>query len=314
MNQRKEIGNKKIEQEWLSLPQHFLITPSDTSYPPLLKEIPDPPRQLYVMGNLELLSAPQVAVVGSRLPTPMGREIASEIAGGLARAGITVTSGLAIGVDAAAHAAALLALASTVAILGNGLLSIYPVRHQRLAEEIIAHQGALVSEFPLESPPRAAHFPQRNRIISGLGLGTVVIEATRRSGSLITARLAAEQNRQVFAVPGSIRNPLAAGCHDLIRQGAILIHSVEDIISELKEALFHTLGPLAQSSVCNSSLKHQLDAKAEKLLECIGFEGVVIDQLMTRSGYSIAEVSSLLFDLELKGYIKVELGGVTRIS
>jgi DNA processing protein len=314
MNHRKEIGNKKIEEEWLSQPQHFLITPSDASYPPLLKEIPDPPRQLYVMGNLELLSAPQVAVVGSRLPTPIGREIAMEIAGGLASVGITVTSGLARGIDGAAHTAALLAPASTVAVLGHGLLSIYPARHQRLAQEIIGYQGALVSEFPLSSPPRSAHFPQRNRIISGLSLGTVVIEAARRSGSLITARLAAEQNRQVFAVPGSIRNPLAAGCHDLIRQGATLIHSVEDIISELKEALRHALGPLAQPSVRNSSWKHQLDAKAEKLLECIGFEGVVIDQLMTRSGYSIAEVSSLLFDLELKGYIKVELGGVTRIS
>ncbi len=305
------------EQEaWLRLPNHFMLRPGSSDYPPLLQEIVGAPTLLYGLGNPDLLRSPQVAIVGSRKPTALGREIAAEIAAALAAAGVTITSGLAVGIDAAAHQSALQYPASTIAVLGNGLPAIYPSRHRRLADDIVQHQGVLLSEFPLNSPPLRGNFPKRNRIISGLSLGTIVIEAGLRSGSLITARYAAEQNREVFAVPGSIRNPLAWGCHQLIEQGAQLIHEAQDVLQVLAPALAHALHmPLASSKKIQSAARSQrkLDGDIKNLLECIGFEIMTLDQLIIRSGYTLAQASPLLLELELNHYIKMELSGIIRL-
>jgi DNA processing protein len=217
---------------WLAEPGHHLVTFTDPDYPPLLRQIPDPPLALYVLGDRACLSTPQLAVVGSRNPTPGGRENARAFARALAEAGLTITSGLALGIDGEAHRGALEADGRTIAVTGTGLDRVYPATHRALAHEIAA-RGALVSEFAIGSPPRAEHFPVRNRIISGLSLGTLVVEAAERSGSLISARLAGEQGREVFAIPGSIQSPLSRGCHRLIRQGAKLVETAQDILEEL---------------------------------------------------------------------------------
>lgn len=226
----------KPELDWLGEPQHYLLVWPDLDYPPLLREIPDPPVMLYVMGNRRVLSRPQLAIVGSRHPTPMGGENARAFAKSLAGAGLVITSGLALGIDGAAHRGAVEAGGKTIAVVGTGLDRVYPPRHRDLAHDIIRH-GALVSEFPLGTPPKPENFPARNRLISGLSLGTLVVEAALQSGSLITARLATEQGREVFAIPGSIHSPQSRGCHALIRQGAKLVETAQDILEEL--------GPLA---------------------------------------------------------------------
>ncbi|VFM95294.1 MAG: DNA protecting protein DprA [Candidatus Kentron sp. G] len=217
---------------WLEQPDHHLLTLSDAGYPPRLAEIPDPPPVLFARGGGEVLTHPQIAIVGSRNPTPMGQETAFAFARELARMGFVITSGLATGIDAAAHRGAMAGGGRTIAVVGTGLDRVYPGRHRELALEIVKN-GACVSEFPLGTPPIAGNFPRRNRIISGLGLGILVVEATTRSGSLITARLAGEQGREVFAIPGSIHNPLARGCHLLLRQGAKLVESAADILEEI---------------------------------------------------------------------------------
>ncbi len=221
---------------WLEGPDNHLLTLGHPDYPTLLAELPDAPPLLFVHGDPGVLSLPQLAIVGSRNPTPGGESTARDFARHLAAAGVTVTSGLALGVDGAAHEGALDAEGVTVAVMGTGLDRVYPARHRDLAHRI-AVRGALVSEFAPGTPPKGDHFPRRNRIISGLSLGTLVVEAALRSGSLITARLASEQGREVFAIPGSIHNPLARGCHALIRQGAKLVETGQDILDEL--------GPLA---------------------------------------------------------------------
>jgi DNA processing protein len=222
----------ETELAWLSETGHHLVTWADTDYPPLLREIPAPPVVLYVIGDRQSLSHPQFAIVGSRNPTPMGRENAHAFAKTLAGAGLTITSGLALGIDGAAHRGALDAGGKTIAVVGTGLDRVYPARHRDLAHAVV-QQGALVSEFPLGTPPKSENFPVRNRIISGLSLGTLVVEAAVQSGSLITARLATEQGREVFAIPGSIHSPQARGCHALIRQGAKLVETAQDILEEL---------------------------------------------------------------------------------
>jgi len=222
----------EAELAWLSETGHHLVTWADTDYPPLLREIPAPPVVLYVIGDRQSLSHPQFAIVGSRNPTPMGRENAQAFAKTLAGAGLTITSGLALGIDGAAHRGALDAGGKTIAVVGTGLDRVYPARHRDLAYAVV-QQGALVSEFPLGTPPKSENFPVRNRIISGLSLGTLVVEAAVQSGSLITARLATEQGREVFAIPGSIHSPQARGCHALIRQGAKLVETAQDILEEL---------------------------------------------------------------------------------
>jgi DNA processing protein len=224
----------RAEQDlrWLDGPNRRAVRLSDSSYPTLLKELPDAPPLLYVCGDAKVLRRPQLGMVGSRNPTPSGTDNARRFAHSLTLAGLTITSGLALGIDGASHSAALAAGGSTVAVAGTGLDRVYPASHSELAERI-ASRGAIVSDFPLGTPPAPGNFPRRNRIIAGLCLGVLVVEAARHSGSLITARLAAEQGREVFAVPGSIHSPLSRGCHALIRHGAKLVETENDILEEL---------------------------------------------------------------------------------
>ncbi|GAB4352413.1 MAG: DNA-processing protein DprA [Gammaproteobacteria bacterium] len=291
---------------WLEQPNNWLITISDRHYPALLRDLPDPPGALFVCGDPRHLSAPQLAVVGSRNPTPAGRETALEFARYLTVAGLTITSGLASGIDGAAHEGALSAGGATIAVVGTGLDRVYPAEHRDLAHRI-AESGALVSEFPLGTPPLAGNFPRRNRLISGMSLGTLVVEATPHSGSLITARLAGEQGREVFAIPGSIHNPQARGCHALIRQGAKLVETANDILEEL--------GPLAASLVRpepESVPEEQpaaLDADYQALLQHIDQAPTSIDTVVERSGLTVETVSSMLLLLELQGYVSSAAGG-----
>lgn len=287
-----------------------LLKLSDSHYPPLLREIADPPRCLYIIGNAECLQRPQIALVGSRNPTAGGRELAKELAADLVAAGFVITSGLALGIDGASHQGTLEAHGETIAVLGNGFPQIYPRQHQRLADTIVANGGAVITELTPGKPPLPHHFPQRNRIISGLSLATVVVEARPKSGSLITARLAAEQNRDVFAVPGSPRNPLTTGCHQLIQQGAKLITGVDDILNELPSwsKTIHKAAAPAPGGVYQG-----LADDERKLVECIGFEVTTIDQLIARTSFSAARVASLLLNIELHGYIRTIPNGIMRV-
>jgi DNA processing protein len=246
-------------------------------------------------------------VVGARTPTPGGLDNARAFAHELALAGLVITSGLALGIDAAGHEAALQAGSATVAVAANGLDRVYPARHRKLARRI-ARQGALVSEFPIGTPPRAEHFPRRNRIISGLSLGVLVIEAGLRSGSLITARLGAEQGREVFAVPGSIHNPLARGCHRLIRQGAKLVEDAEDVLEELPPAA--DLGTSPRSSPVEPERPvSEPDEDYQRLMEALGYDPVSMDTLIERSGLTAEAVSSMLLIMELKGMVSLNPNG-----
>ncbi len=292
------------ELDWLAAPKHHLLTWFDSDYPLLLRQIPDPPVTLYIMGERALLSSAQLAVVGSRNPSPAGRENAQAFAKSLANAGLTITSGLALGIDGAAHRGALDAGGKTIAVAGTGLDCVYPPRHRELAHQIVEH-GALISEFPLGMPPKPENFPIRNRLISGLSLGTLVVEAALQSGSLITARLATEQGREVFAIPGSIHAPQARGCHALIRQGAKLVETAQDVLEEL--------GPLAQvarqaenENVSTSDLAPPMVS----LLEHIGYDPVSVDSLIERSGLTADVVSSMLLQMELNGLVSSSPGGV----
>jgi DNA processing protein len=255
------------------------------------------------------LRDPQVAVVGSRNPTPGGAEAAHALARALAEAGFTVTSGLAIGIDAASHRGALAAAGPTIAVTGTGLDRVYPQAHRRLAQQIAQH-GALVSEFPPGTPPTARNFPQRNRIISGLSLGTLVVEATLRSGSLITARLAVEEGREVFAVPGSIHSPLSRGCHSLIRQGAKLVEGIDDILEELGPVC--TSPGLRPGAAPGATIAEtaDLEAGAREVLSHLGYEPTAAETLVRRSGLTPQSVSSILLSLELRGLITSVPGGL----
>ena len=286
---------------WLSQPAHHLVTWTDDDYPALLRQIPDPPPALYVLGDRAVLSHPQLAIVGSRNASAAGRENARAFARHLAGAGLAITSGLALGIDGAAHRGALEAEGgATVAVAATGLDRVYPPRHRELAHEIAA-RGALVSEFPLGTPPRAENFPVRNRLISGLALGVLVVEAAAGSGSLITARLATDQGREVFAIPGSIHSPLARGCHALIRQGAKLVETANDILEEL--------GALARIAREARPLPVDLPAPQRQLLECLGHDPASVDQLVERSGLTVEAVSSMLLELELQGLVEAGAGG-----
>jgi DNA processing protein len=294
--------------EWSSQDHNWIITCRDPEYPPLLLEIPDPPPLLYVHGNIDVLGRMQLAMVGSRNPTPGGIRTATDFARHLARAGLVITSGLALGIDAASHAGALAAGQPTIAVMGTGLDRVYPGSHREFAHRI-AKQGALVSEFPLGAQPRPENFPRRNRIISGLSLGTLVVEAAQRSGSLISARCAAEQGREVFAIPGSIHNPLARGCHALIRQGAKLVETAEDVLNELGAlALAGTLQDVTSPAATAAAQK--LDPEYAKLLDSIGFDPVPVDVLVETCALTPAEVSSMLLQLELRGFVASSPGGL----
>jgi DNA processing protein len=289
---------------WLEAPDCHLVAHDDPAYPPLLRELPGGPLALFVRGDAGVLALPQVAVVGSRNPTETGRRTAQGLAAALTSAGFLVTSGLATGIDGAAHEGALAGGGRTIAVLGTGPDQVYPARHRALADRIAAI-GALVSEFPPGTRPLPAHFPRRNRIVSGLSLGIVVVEASLRSGSLITARLAADQGREVFAVPGSIHNPLARGCHALIRQGATLVECAGDVVAQLGPLLGH----LAREPASRGREPAVVAGAPVGLLSHLGFDGVSVDELVERSGLPAAEVQSALVLLELGGWVSCDPGG-----
>jgi DNA processing protein len=296
---------------WLEHERHHVVPWGSADYPPLLAGIADPPVALFIDGNPEVLALPQLAIVGARNPTPTGRENAHDFAAHLARCGLTITSGLALGIDAASHEGALHGGGTTVAVCGTGLDMDYPRANRELAQAI-SQSGALISEFPLGTPPLKANFPRRNRLISGISLGTLVVEAAVQSGSLITARLAAEQGREVFAIPGSIHNPLARGCHQLIRQGAKLVETADDIFAELR-ALTGTLRaarPATSSSTGSADSRRALDKEYEILLDALGFEPASVDSLIERTGLKADEVASMLLILELEGHIDPYPGGL----
>ena len=303
-----------VEQDlaWLARPANHLLTFHDPGYPHLLREIPDPPPLLFVHGNADALATSQLAVVGSRNPTPAGRETAHDFAAHLAAAGLTISSGLAVGIDAASHRGALDAGGVTLAVTGTGLDRVYPAQHADLAREITA-RGALISEFPPGTPARPEHFPRRNRLISGLSLGVLVVEAAVHSGSLITARHALEQGREVFAIPGSIHNPLARGCHALIRQGAKLVETVADIVEELGPVV-RAAAPAARAAPQERG-EPELDADYRRLLDAMGFAPTPVDVLVERTGLTPDAVSSMLLILELRGYAVSAAGGLyTRVT
>ena len=295
--------------EWLdAAANRHLITREDPRYPPRLREIPNPPPVLFALGDPEVLSLPQIAIVGSRSPTPQGAEHAFGFGRSLAARGLTVTSGLALGVDGQAHRGALAAGGLTVAVCGTGLDRVYPAAHRDLAHAI-AEEGVLLSEWPPGTPPKAEHFPRRNRIISGLSLGVLVVEAATESGSLITARDAMEQNREVFAIPGSIHNVLAHGCHRLIREGATLVETAEDVLAPLSGQLNWTPG--AATAVPEPSpAPDGYDADYQQLLAALGDAPASLDQLVDRTGLTVEAVSSMLLVLELDGVIAPSSGGL----
>jgi DNA processing protein len=335
---------------WLEKPQRYILPWGDTRYPMLLREIPYPPLILFVIGELSVLQQRQLAIVGARYPSPTGLEIAYQFANELSERGFAITSGLARGIDGAAHQGALAANGTTIAVLGSGLDNIYPNCHQSLAQTILKKGGVLLSEFFPCSLPKAAHFPRRNRIISGLSLGVIVIEASLRSGSLITAAYALEQGREVFALPGSIRNSLSQGCHALLKEGATLIENCEDVVQGLSflsnpiskrmmgnKALFdkstkklastveqghefigHNKGQgrvLNKTDELNPAQRLDiatLDSQDIKLVECLGFETTSVDTLIARTGLRVDKLLARLLTLELQGYISVVPGGYVR--
>jgi DNA processing protein len=288
--------------DWAAAPNHNVLTLTDAAYPRLLLEIGDPPPLLYCVGRVELLGAPSLAVVGSRNATAQGARDAERFARAFSDAGLTIVSGLALGIDAAAHRGALAGPGSTVAVLGTGVDVTYPARNGALAEEIAA-RGLLVSEFALGTPALAHHFPRRNRLISGLAQGCLVVEAAAASGSLITARSAAEQGREVFAVPGSIHSPLARGCHGLIKSGAKLVETAEDVLSEL--------GAFRRTGFASTRSARPAPGEANSpLLAHMGTDPVNVDSLCARAGLPAERVSAELLRLELAGRIAALPGGL----
>jgi DNA processing protein len=283
---------------WLEVPGHHLITLADPDYPALLRQIAVPPPVLYAIGRRELLGRTAFAIVGSRHATPQGCADAEAFATALSDAGLTIVSGLALGIDGAAHRGALKGEAATIAVVGTGLDRVYPARHRELAQEIACH-GLLISEFNLGTGVAAGHFPRRNRIISGLSRGVLVVEASLASGSLITARLAAEQGRDVFALPGSIHAPLARGGHALIKQGAKLVENTTDILEELAWA-----APVVPLPASTGSAP-----PADSVLDAMGNSPVHPDLLAARCGLTVEDLSAKLLTLELSGHIALLPGG-----
>lgn len=294
---------------WLDRSGALLVPCTSPLYPPLLAETSGAPPVLYVLGDAHTLSARQVAMVGARSATAAGRTIAREFAAALGRAGLTVTSGLALGIDGASHEGALAAGAATVAVCAHGLDQVYPREHGDLARRI-RERGALVSRFPPGTPPRRRHFPQRNGLLSGLAAATLVVEAARHSGSLITARCAMQHGRPVLAVPGSIRNPLAAGCHELLRQGARIAESASDVLRELGIPFSdQEVAPRAPAGSGAPPGLPPLDKDSEILLDALGFEPVSVSTLVERTGLASGCIASMLLILELRGRVALHPGG-----
>jgi DNA processing protein len=295
---------------WLQQHAIHLIPITDTvAYPPLLRRLTDAPSVLFVHGNPDLLHLPQLAVVGSRHASQSGFATAQRFCAHLAQHGMAITSGMALGIDTAAHQGALSVQGYTIAVAGTGLDRVYPARNHQLAHQIV-QQGALISEYLPGTKPLRHHFPRRNRLIAGLSLGVLVVEAALKSGSLITARLANELGREVFAIPGSIHNPLARGCHRLIRQGAKLVETAEHIIEELGAALSELSLSLEQPPPAAEPSTTELTDEHQALLDAMGFDPVSTDQLVQRTGMSAAEVSSVLLLLELQSQVSSAPGGL----
>lgn len=341
----KQTDRQRLDQhlEWLQVDHNHLITIEDPDYPELLRGIAGAPAALFVVGNRESLWQPQIAMVGSRNPSRNGLDIATEMAGTIAEAGLTITSGLAHGIDATVHRGALAATGRTIAVMGTGADRIYPARHRQLAQEIVDSGGALITEFVLGTEPRPGHFPARNRIISGLSIATLVVEAGLRSGSLITARLAAEQGREVLAVPGSVRNATSRGCHLLIRDGARLVETAEQLLEDIATSAGQLAGQLVNNGQTIESAAAQFDEQLrrpivdkqsagiqqpvtsqaldddQKML--LGFMDVtpisvdmLIDRLPADNGLTIEQISSMLLLLELDGLIANEGSGWIKVG
>jgi DNA processing protein len=292
-----DISSSEATLNWLESAQNHLITLADIDYPKALLEIPDPPPLIYAKGQKKWLNTPGIAIVGSRNASPQGEKNAEDFSQALANHGYTIISGMALGIDGAAHRGALKATGATIAVVGTGLDIVYPSRHRELAHQIV-EQGLILSEFPLGTPSRAQNFPRRNRIISGLAMGCLVVEANIQSGSLITARLAAEQGREVFAIPGSIHSPVSKGCHQLIKQGAKLVDNIQDIVDEL--------GAITR---VNISTELQIPLEANPLLDSMGFEPVTMEVLLGRSGLTSDNLSAMLLMLELESKVASLPGG-----
>lgn len=303
---------------WLAQsPQHHILTWEDSRYPSLLQQISGAPPLLFVRGDADCLGLPQIAIVGSRQSTRAGKQLAQDFAASISRHGFITTSGLALGIDSAAHEGALDGGNKTIAVLAHGLDAVYPPRNRPLAERVMA-QGALVTEFPVGVTPRPEFFPRRNRIISGLSLGVLVVEAALKSGSLITAHEAIDQGREVFAIPGSIHNPLAKGCHALIRNGAKLVETADQVVEELRPLLgFMRQGALfdedaSQTGGDGHSNAYPAGSTESRLLDALEYDPCSIDLLVQLTGISVADVSSALILLELEGQVQQVQGGYCR--
>jgi DNA processing protein len=293
---------------WAARDNHYVFTLADAQYPQSLLKSADPPPLLYVVGRPALLNAPALAIVGSRSATPQGLANAEQFARTLADAGLTIVSGLALGIDAAAHRGALKGAGSTIAVVGTGADIVYPSRNRDLAKAI-AEGGVIVSSFTLGTPAIGNNFPQRNRLISGLSRGVLVVEAAMQSGSLITARLAGEQGREVFAIPGSIHSPLAKGCHRLIKQGAKLVESARDVLEELGELPHVSAAQIATPVAPAQDQTVAADAATQKLLQQLGRDECDVDDLCQRTGLTAARVCAMLLQLELEGSVASLPGG-----
>lgn len=296
---------------WLEQPGNYLLPATHSLYPPLLRTIPDYPGALFVRGNIHALNSLQLAVVGSRSPSWYGERWGKIVCEQLSQCGFTITSGLACGIDGVAHRAALSVKGCSVAVLGNGLFSVYPRRHQTLAEQLIDAEGAIVSEFSLSTQPRPGNFPRRNRIISGLSQGVLVVEAAIRSGSLVTARCALEQGREVFAIPGPLGNPGSEGPHWLIKQGATLVTCTEDILENMQPGLFRLQDDPEMRHY--SSDQEVVALPFPKLLANVGDEVTPVDVVAERAGQPVPVTVAQLLELELAGWIAAVPGGYVRL-
>ena len=312
---------KTVEQtlKWAEAEENHILLLSHKDYPELLKQIHSPPPLLFVKGHLAVLSDIQLAMVGSRNPSVDGSETAWQFAHHLAQHGMVITSGMALGIDTQSHKGALAAGGRSIAVAGTGLNRIYPARNKELAWQLI-EQGAIISEYPLETGPLKANFPQRNRIISGLSVGTLVVEAALKSGSLITAREALEQGREVFAIPGSIHNPLSRGCHQLIKAGAKLVETADDILEELNSLMLASYMP-DQPELFNTTKEAPipepdplLPKVQQQILKNIGYSPVAVDQVIERSGLNAADVSANLVLLEINDYIQSHPGNMVSLK
>lgn len=309
LNPNTALMDKSIEWRDKDIGR-FIIHFDHPNYPTLLKYIASPPPILFGYGVLKYLAYYQIGMVGSRTPSPQGKENAKYFANALSESGWIVTSGLALGIDGLSHQGALMGKHPTIAVLGTAIDKMYPRRHIQLAEQILDNKGVIISEFAPNAPGRPEFFPRRNRIISGLSLGTLIVEAAIKSGSLITARCALEQNREVFAVPGNIHNPMSAGCHYLIQQGAKLVCCVEDINEEFRHLISDELSPKVDNFEKNTSQS----LASDKLLDSVDFEVTPLDIVAQRSGIEVEDVMSQLLEYELRGLVAAVPGGYIKLG